>query len=144
MASAEILVAVVGAHLTGQPLNGQLTERQARLVRTCRTAPEYRLYALTGTVPPKPGLERLVTKPGHAIEVEIWALPVPAFGTFVALIPAPLGIGTLRLEDGTDVKGFICEPYALATAEDISRFGGWRAYLKVKSHASCDDISSLS
>ncbi len=144
MAWAEILVAVVGAHLTGQPLNGQLTERQGRLVRTCRTAPEYRLYALAGTVPPKPGLERLLAEPGHAIEVEIWALTAEAFGSFVALIPPPLGMGTLRLDDGTDVKGFICEPYALAAAEDISRFGGWRAYLGAKSRAVFDDISSVS
>jgi allophanate hydrolase len=130
MAANEVLVAVVGAHLTGQPLNGQLTERQGRRVRTCHTAPIYRLHALNGTVPPKPGLERLADGGGHAIEVEVWALSTEAFGSFVALIPSPLGVGTLRLEDGTDVKGFICEPYALASAHDISSFGGWRAYLK--------------
>ena len=131
MAPSEIFVAVVGAHLTGQPLNSQLTERQARLVKTCRTAPEYRLYALEGTVPPKPGLERLANGvAGYAIEVEVWAMSPESFGSFVALIPSPLGIGTLRLEDGSDVKGFICEPYALAAAEEISPFGGWRAYLK--------------
>jgi allophanate hydrolase len=130
MAPSEVLVAVVGAHLTDQPLNGQLTERHGRLVKTCRTAPEYRLHALKGTVPPKPGLERLANGVGHAIEVEVWALAPEAFGSFVALIPPPLGIGTLRLEDGSEVKGFICEPFALASAQDISHFGGWRAYLK--------------
>jgi len=124
-----ILIAVVGAHLTGQPLNGQLTERGARLVRTCLTAPEYRLYALKGTVPAKPGLARVAKDAGHAIEIEVWEMPLEAFGGFVKLIPPPLGIGTLHLEDGTSVKGFICEPIALASAEDISRFGGWRPYL---------------
>ena len=130
MAATEILVAVVGAHLTGQPLNKQLVEREGRLVKTCHTASEYRLYALKDTVPPKPGLERVVNETGHAIEVEIWALATEAFGSFVALIPSPLGIGTLRLDDGSEVKGFICEPYALASAQDISHFRGWREYLK--------------
>ncbi len=115
-----ILIAVVGAHLTGQPLNGQLTERGGRLVKTCRTAPEYRLYALKGTIPPKPGLERMIDGAGFAIEVEVWALPVELFGGFMKLVSSPLGIGTLLLDDGTDVKGFICEPFALAQAEDIS------------------------
>jgi allophanate hydrolase len=124
-----ILMAVVGAHLTGQPLNGQLTERGGRLIRTCRTAPEYRLYALKGTVPPKPGLERVVDGTGHAIEVEVWALPIEMFGSFMKLVSSPLGIGTLHLDDGTQVKGFICEPFALATAKDISYLGGWRNYL---------------
>jgi allophanate hydrolase len=124
-----IFVAVVGAHLTGQPLNGQLTDRGGRLVRTCRTAPEYRLYALKGTVPPKPGLERVLNGTGHAIEVEVWALPAASFGGFMKLVSSPLGIGTLSLEDGSEVKGFICEPFALASAEDISHFGGWRNYL---------------
>jgi allophanate hydrolase len=125
-----IFVAVVGAHLTGQPLNGQLTERGGCLVRTCRTAPEYRLYALKDTVPPKPGLERVVDGTGHAIEVEVWALPVESFGSFMKLVSSPLGIGTLRLDDGTDVKGFICEPFALASANDISHFGGWRNFVQ--------------
>jgi len=125
-----ILIAVVGAHLTGQPLNKQLTERGGVLVKTCRTASEYRLYALKGTVPPKPGLERVMDGTGHAVEVEVWALPTDSFGSLMKLVPPPLGIGTLRLDDGADVKGFICEPFALASAEDISHFGGWRAYLK--------------
>jgi allophanate hydrolase len=129
-ASEMILIAVVGAHLSGQPLNGQLTEREARLVRSCRTAPEYRLYALKETVPVKPGLERVAKGTGHAIEVEVWEMPEKNLGSFVKQIPPPLGIGTLTLEDGTTVKGFICEPYALAEALDISHFGGWRGYLK--------------
>jgi allophanate hydrolase len=117
----------VGAHLAGQPLNHQLTERAARFVRTCRTAPVYRLYALPGTQPPKPGLVRAT--PGAAIEVEVWALTAAHFGTFVAGIPGPLGIGTLELEDGTRVQGFVCEGYAVAGARDISSYGGWRAFL---------------
>lgn len=130
METDTILLAVVGAHLTGQPLNKQLTERGATLVKTCRTAPDYRLYALAQTVPPKPGLERVAAGAGFAIDVEVWQMPLIHFGSFVGLIPAPLGIGTLRLEDGSEVKGFICESYALREAVDISAHGGWRAYLQ--------------
>lgn len=122
-----VQLAVVGAHLAGQPLNGQLLERGARRLRTTRTAGCYRLYALAGTVPPKPGLAR--AEQGSAIEVEVWELPLRHFGSFVAEIPAPLGIGTVQLEDGSSVKGFICEPAALAGARDITAHGGWRAYL---------------
>ncbi|MCX6596526.1 MAG: allophanate hydrolase [Acidobacteria bacterium] len=125
----EVQVAVVGAHLSGQPLNKQLTERGARLIKTCKTASDYRLYALANTTPPKPGLVREAGFQGAGIEVEIWAMPVARFGSFVALIPAPLGIGSLVLDDGSTVKGFICEPAGLAGARDISGFGGWRAYL---------------
>ena len=123
-----VQVAVVGAHLSGQPLNGQLTERDAVFRETSRTAAGYRLYALPGTKPPKPGLIFEGTGPG-AIEVEIWEMDDAAFGSFVALIPAPLGIGTLVLEDGRQVKGFLCESYAVRGAEDITGFGGWRAWL---------------
>ncbi len=119
-------VAVVGAHLTGMPLNRELTERDAILVESTQTADSYRLYALAQTVPPKPGLAR--SKDGAAITVELWDIPLPAFGSFVAGVPAPLGIGTLELSDGRLVKGFICEPYALESAQDITSFGGWRAY----------------
>ncbi len=124
-----IAVAVVGAHLTGQPLNHQLTSRGARLVKTSRTAASYRLYSLTGTKPLKPGL---VFEPGFAgpgIEIEVWAVPEDKFGGFVAEIPAPLGIGNATLEDGTAVKCFICEPYALASSQEVTHFGGWRRYL---------------
>jgi len=126
-----IKIAVVGAHLTGQPLNHQLTDRRARLVRAGRTAPLYRLYALDGTNPPKPGLIRTSNGDGASIELEIWEMPPAAFGTFVAAIPPPLGIGTIRLDDGSDVKGFLCEPYAIQNARDISHLGGWRQFLRL-------------
>jgi len=124
-----IQVAVVGAHLTGQPLNPQLTERGARLVRSCRTSPDYRFYALANTTPPKPGLVREPGFEGPGIELEIWAVPSQHFGSFVAGVPAPLGIGSVRLETGEWVKGFICEPAGVAGAADITEFGGWRSYL---------------
>lgn len=123
-----IAVTVVGAHLSGQPLNVQLQERSARLLRTTRTAPGYRLYALAGTVPAKPGLVFDGSGAGN-IEVEIWDMDAAAFGTFVTLIPSPLGIGTLKLADGSQVKGFVCEPHAIVGAEEITQFGGWRAWL---------------
>jgi allophanate hydrolase len=125
-----VLLAVVGAHLTGQPLNWQLTERGARCVRTCRTAREYRLYALDRTMPPKPGLVREPGFEGPGIEVEVWAVPEDRFGSFVAAVPPPLGIGNAVLEDGQTVKCFVCEPYATAGAAEITRFGGWRAYVR--------------
>ncbi|MFZ5557597.1 MAG: allophanate hydrolase [Pseudomonadota bacterium] len=121
-------VAVAGAHLSGLPLNAQLTARGGRLLRATRTAPRYRLYALPGTTPPKPGLVR-VEGAGAAIDVEVWRLPLAAFGAFVAEVPAPLAIGTVALEDGGTVKGFLCEAAALEGAADITRFGGWRRYL---------------
>ena len=124
-----IPLAVVGAHLSGMPLNYQLQERGAVLLERTTTAACYRLFALAGTVPPKPGLLRVEAGTGAAIQIEIWAMPVVHFGSFVGLIPAPLGIGTLTLADGREVKGFICEPWALADARDISEFGGWRAYI---------------
>jgi allophanate hydrolase len=98
-------------------------------VKTCRTAPDYRLYALQ-TMPPKPGLIRDPSFKGDGIEVEVWAIPENEFGSFVAGIPAPLGIGTLTLDDGSLVKGFICEPAALPGSEEITGFGGWRGYRK--------------
>jgi allophanate hydrolase len=126
--SSGILLAVVGAHLRGQPLNHQLTSRQAEFIRQTRTARCYRLFALANTQPPKPGLKRVAEKLPHGIEVEIWALDDAAFGSFVAEIPPPLGIGTLELEDGTSVKGFLCESIGLEGARDITEFGGWRAF----------------
>ena len=124
-----ISVAVVGAHLSGQPLNWQLTDRGARLQRSCRTARGYRLFALDGTKPPKPGLVREDGFEGPGIEVEIWSVPEDQFGSFVRDVPPPLGIGNAKLEDGTVVKCFICEPYAIADAAEITHLGGWRAYL---------------
>ncbi|NWA73631.1 allophanate hydrolase [Serratia proteamaculans] len=122
-----VRVAVVGAHLSGMPLNFQLTQRAAALVEQTTTAPCYRLYALANTQPPKPGLTK--TEQGAAIDVELWDIPLARFGEFVAEIPAPLGIGTLLLADGRRVKGFICEPWALQGATDITEFGGWRNYV---------------
>jgi len=124
-----IAVAVLGAHLTGQPLNGQLTERGARLLKTCRTAPGYRFYALEGAIP-KPGLIREEGFAGPGVEVEIWAVPEDRFGSFVAAVPPPLGIGNAVLDTGETVKCFICEPYAIANAREITEFGGWRKYLE--------------
>jgi allophanate hydrolase len=129
-AAPSLLLAVVGAHLEGLPLHGQLQERGARLQARTRTAAHYRLCALPGTVPPKPGLARVAAgEAGTAIEVEVYELPQAAVGSFLALIPAPLGLGSVELADGRWVHGFICEPWALAGAPDISAFGGWRAYL---------------
>jgi len=127
-----VALAVVGAHLAGEQLNWQLTERGARRVKCCRTASPYRLYALERTVPRKPGLVRDDTFEGPGIEVEVWAMPEDRLGGFVAEVPPPLGIGSVVLDNGETVKCFICEPYAVAGAAEITRFGGWRSYL---SHA---------
>ena len=123
-------IAAVGAHLTGLPLNRELTELGARFVREAETTRDYQLYALPGTTPPKPGLLRVGDGEGTAIKCEIWTLDAAGFGAFIARIPPPLGVGTLRLSDGTTAKGFLVEAEAVKGAEDISRFGGWRAYLK--------------
>lgn len=122
-------VAVCGAHLEGQPLNWQLIERGATLKQKTFSAPVYRLYALAGGPPMRPGMS-YDKQNGTAIEVEVWRVPSAEFGSFVAGIPAPLGIGKLQLEDGSFVSGFICEGYALEDAKDITEFGGWRAYLE--------------
>lgn len=126
----QVVVAVVGAHLSGMPLNGQLIERGATLLESTHTSAAYRFYALPGTVPPKPGLVR--TGDGAPIAVELWAIPVERYGSFVALIPSPLGIGTLELIDGRTVQGFVCEAWATQGAEDITSLGGWRAYMARK------------
>ncbi len=129
-----VCVAVVGAHLSGMPLNSQLTERAARLVSRTQTAAHYKLYALKNTTPPKPGLLRVADHTGHSIDVEVWEMPLQHYGSFVALITSPLGIGTLVLSDGSTVQGFICEPQALLDALEISHFGGWRAYIQSLVH----------
>ena len=123
-----VRLAVVGAHLSGMPLNWQLTTRNARLVRATRTAPSYRLYAMAEQSPPKPALAHVGTG-GGSIEIEIYELDVSAFGSFVAEVPAPLAIGSVSLEDGSVVRGFVAEPRALTGALDITTHGGWRAYL---------------
>jgi allophanate hydrolase len=128
-AEGEIPIAVVGAHLSGMPLNGELRTAGGRLIDRAATAPHYRLYALPGTKPPKPGLLRVKNGAGAAIEVEVWALSASAFGRFVAAVPPPLSIGTLELDGGRAVKGFLVEAEAVAGARDISGFGGWRAFM---------------
>ena len=125
---ATLALAVVGAHLSGLPLNGQLVERGATVLEATRTAPHYTLHALPGTTPPKPGMHR-VADGGHAITVEVWDMPLAQVGSFLALIPQPLGLGSIELASGERVHGFVCESVALAGARDISSFGGWRAYL---------------
>jgi len=120
-------VVVIGAHLTGMPLNGQLISAGACLLAATETAPSYRLYALTDTVPAKPGMVR-VAQDGVAIPCEVWRMPLATYGAFVATIPAPLGIGRIELSDGTTAQGFLCEAWAVSNATDISAYGGWRAY----------------
>jgi allophanate hydrolase len=122
---------VCGAHLDGLPLNRQLKQRGARLVEATRSSADYQLHALAGGPPFRPGMVR-VAEGGVAIEVEVWELPSSELGSFLTGIPAPLGLGKVQLADGTWESGFICEPYGLAGATDISHFGGWRAYLQSK------------
>ena len=129
LAAGWLEVAVVGAHLSGQPLHHQLLDRGARLVAKTHTAPDYQLFALANTTPAKPGLVRTPGESGPGIEVEVYALSAERFGSFVALIPPPLGIGSVQLASGDWVKGFICEPAGLAGAANITAYGGWRAYL---------------
>ena len=123
-----VKLAVVGAHLTGMPLNFQLTTRLGTLLKKTKSAPNYKLYALKNTIPPKPGLQ--CDAQGQSIELEVLDIPIANFGAIVAEVPAPLGIGNVQLEDGTWVKGFICESYAIHDATDISHFGGWRNYIQ--------------
>ncbi|HEX7821966.1 MAG TPA: hypothetical protein VF463_15260 [Sphingobium sp.] len=122
-----VQLAVVGAHLRGMPLHWQLTSRDARFMRAAKTASNYRLYAIADSTPPKPALVHVGN--GAAIDVEIYELDMASFGSFVAEVPAPLAIGTLVLEDGSDVKGFVAEPRAILGAEDITSHGGWRAFI---------------
>jgi allophanate hydrolase len=129
-ATGEVGLAVTGAHLSGMPLNHELRALGARFLQRAATAPDYRLYALADTRPAKPGLLRVAPGDGASIEVEIWALPVEAFGRFVAAVPPPLTIGTLKLADARSVKGFLVEAHAVAGSRDISAFGGWRSFLQ--------------
>jgi len=126
-----IRVAVCGAHLEGLPLNHQLTSRGAHLLERTRSSADYKLYALPGGPPYRPGMVHVATgETGSEIEVEVWELSARDFGSLVADIPAPLGIGSLTLADGSNILGFVCEQYAVQAAEDITHFGGWRAYLE--------------
>ena len=130
-AGDEIAIAVVGAHLSGMALNGELQALDGRLLEAATTAPDYKLYALD-TVPPKPGMLRVDAGTGAAIKLELWALSAASFGKFVAAIPPPMAIGTIRLADGRNVKGFMVEPIAVEGARDISTFGGWRSFVAEK------------
>ena len=125
--SGQVRVAVCGAHMSGLPLNPQLTSRGGRLVAAVKSAPQYKFYALPGGPPQRPGMVR--AGGGAAIDMEIWELPAREFGSFVAGIPGPLGIGTVELADGGKVQGFVCEAHAAAGATDITSYGGWRAWL---------------
>lgn len=126
-----VSVAVCGAHMSGLPLNWQLASRGAKLLSQTRSAPVYRFYALPGGPPQRPGMVR-VGENGAAIELEVWSVPVEEYGSFVAGIPSPLGIGTVELEDGTRVQGFVCESAAIQGAQDITEFGSWRAWLAAR------------
>lgn len=126
-----IPLAVVGAHLVGFPLNSQLIERGAKLLKTTKTAPKYQFYELAGGPILKPGLVKQPNEnEGQSIEVEVWAMPKEHLGSFLALIPSPLGLGKVELEDGSQVVGFICEPYGIEGATNISHTGGWRNWMK--------------
>ncbi len=127
----EVLVAVCGAHMSGLPLNTQLTVLGGQLVQATQTSSDYKLFKLNGFTPPRPGLLR-VHEGGCAISLEVWKLPIENYGAFVAGVPAPLGFGTLKLQDGSEVQGFLCEHYATLDATDISQFGGWRGYLQTQ------------
>ncbi|MDO8206622.1 MAG: allophanate hydrolase [Gallionella sp.] len=129
--AGRVRIAVCGAHMAGLPLNHQLTDRGAHLVARTKSSADYKLYALPGGRPQRPGMVRVqADQRGSAIDVEVWEMAAREFGSFVAGIPAPLGIGTLTLAEGAQVQGFVCEPYAVKDAVDISCFGGWRAYLQ--------------
>jgi allophanate hydrolase len=123
-----VLVAVCGAHMSGLPLNWQLLNLGGKLISQTTTAPHYKLYRLAGFEPHRPGMIRVLNG-GCSIGLEVWELPIGNYGAFVAGIPAPLGIGTLELSEGSTVQGFICEGYAVELAQDITSFGGWRHYI---------------
>jgi allophanate hydrolase len=124
-------IAVVGAHLSGQPLNPQLLALGAEWERTTTTASAYRLHALS-TTPPKPGLVHVGEGGGAGIEAEVWRLPAAGLGRLLADLPRPMALGRVELADGTYVPGFLCEPAALEGAEDITEYGGWRGYLRAR------------
>jgi allophanate hydrolase len=129
LANGETAIAVIGAHLSGMALNHELTALRGRFVEALRTTPDYRLFALAGEGPARPGMLRVSTGAGVSIEAELWALSHEAFGKFVASIPAPLSIGTVRFENGKTAKGFLVEAEAVHGAKEISSFGGWRSYV---------------
>lgn len=128
-----VRVAVCGAHMSGLPLNDQLLRLDAKLVSKTTTSADYRLYHLSDFHPSRPGLLR-VTQGGAAIDLEVWEVSLSNYGAFVSAIPAPLGIGTLELADGSWVQGFLCESYAIKHAQDITSHGGWRNFLTSADH----------
>jgi allophanate hydrolase len=130
-----IELAVVGAHLSGEPLNHQLVENGGELLLATRTAACYRLHALEGASLPKPGLVRVMRGEGASVEVEVWRLPADGLGRLLAGVPAPLAIGTVELADGREVKGFLCEAYAVRGSRDITALGGWRAFRRAQAGA---------
>lgn len=127
-------LAVFGLHLSGQPLNHQLTELNATFLYAAHTSAEYRLYAIHGMGPSKPGAIRVADGSGQQIALEVWSIPVARLGAFVRQIPPPLGIGTVTLDGGQRVLGFICEGYIAGCAEEITHYGGWLAYLAGREH----------
>lgn len=131
--ASTVRIAVCGAHMSGLPLNRELTERGAHLISSGRSAPCYRFFALEEFTPPRPGMVR--GERGAAIELEVWEMPATRFGDFVDGIPSPLGIGTVELENGEHVRGFLCEHYATASAREITELGSWRTYVAQRNHA---------
>ena len=121
-------IVVCGAHMSGLPLNHQLTELGSTLSQKTQTAANYRLFALPNTTPPKPGMIR-DEENGASIEVEVWSLPKRNWGAFVEQIPSPLGIASIELEDGSLVKGFACEAWATKRAQEATELGSWRAFV---------------
>jgi len=126
-----IQIAVCGAHMQGLPLNHQLLSLKAVFVKTCKTLVGYRLFDVPEKVPPRPGMLKDATSP-YALELEVWEMPLENFGAFMVQIASPLCIGTVYLEDGSSVYGFLCESNALKGAKEISQYGGWRAYIAAK------------
>jgi len=125
---------VVGAHLSGMPLNYQLSDISATLHSSTKTASTYRLYDVskTSTEVPRPGLIKVTEEPGDSIEVEVWNVPVEHYAKFLENVKPPLAIGNVELEDGSVVKGFVCEGYGIKGAKDITSHGSWRKYIKAK------------
>ncbi|WP_138465962.1 allophanate hydrolase [Poseidonocella sp. HB161398] len=133
-AEDEIVLAAVGAHMSGLPLNHEIASRGGRFLEAAETAPAYRFYSLAGGPPKRPGLVRCgANEQGHSIAVELWAIPASQMGNFMKGVPSPLTIGTLTISDGRSVLGFLCEAAATETATEISQFGGWRAFLENES-----------
>ena len=125
----EVAIVAVGAHMSGMALNHELTSFGGRLIEATTTAPDYKLYALKGTTPPKPGMLRVAPNAGAEIKIEVWALPLKNFGAFIDKVPSPLSIGTVKLSNGSSAKGFLVEAEAVRDARDITSFGGWRAFM---------------